>query len=97
MYVSISGFGKEGPYSHKRVYDPVIQAVSGLCAIQTDENGRPRMMRLIIPDKVTALTAAQAITAALLERSRTGKGQHVQVRDFFWGPIFAIFALVWVS
>lgn len=91
IYVSISGFGEQGPYVHKRVYDPVIQALSGLTDIQADpETGRPRMMRLIIPDKVTALTAAQAITAALLARERTGEGQHVRlamldaVVSFLW-------------
>jgi crotonobetainyl-CoA:carnitine CoA-transferase CaiB-like acyl-CoA transferase len=79
IYVSISGFGESGPYVHKRTYDPVIQALSGLASIQGDSGGRPRMMRVIVPDKVTALTAAQAITAALLARERTGKGQHVRL------------------
>jgi crotonobetainyl-CoA:carnitine CoA-transferase CaiB-like acyl-CoA transferase len=80
VYVSISGFGETGPYAHKRVYDPVIQALSGLAAIQADrDTGRPRMVRTIIPDKTTALTAAQAITAALFARERTGKGQHVKL------------------
>jgi len=80
VYVSISGFGETGPYAHKRVYDPVVQALSGLTAIQADrETGRPRMMRLIVPDKLTALTAAQAITAALFARERTGRGQHLRL------------------
>jgi crotonobetainyl-CoA:carnitine CoA-transferase CaiB-like acyl-CoA transferase len=80
VYVSISGFGASGPYAHKRVYDPVIQALSGLAAIQADRGtGRPRMVRTIVPDKTTALTAAQAITAALFERERSGQGQHVRV------------------
>jgi crotonobetainyl-CoA:carnitine CoA-transferase CaiB-like acyl-CoA transferase len=80
VYVSISGFGESGPYAHKRVYDPVIQALSGLAAIQRDrETGRPKMVRTIIPDKTTALTAAQAITAALFARERSGEGQHVKL------------------
>ena len=80
VYVSITGFGESGPYAQKRVYDPVIQAISGLADIQADrESGRPRMVRVIIPDKVTALTAAQAITAALLSRERSGEGQHVRL------------------
>ena len=91
IYVSISGFGEKGPYVHKRVYDPVVQALSGLAAIQADAaTGRPRMMRLIIPDKVTALTAAQAITAALLARTRTGKGQHVRL-----AMLDAVVAFMW--
>lgn len=80
VYVSISGFGEAGPYAQKRVYDPVIQALSGLAAIQKDgESGRPRMVRTIIPDKTTAVTAAQAITAALFARARSGEGQHVRL------------------
>ncbi len=80
VYVSMSGFGEKGPYAHKRVYDPVIQALSGLADLQaTDEHDRPRMIRTVIPDKTTGITAAQAITAALLSRERSGEGQHVKL------------------
>jgi crotonobetainyl-CoA:carnitine CoA-transferase CaiB-like acyl-CoA transferase len=101
VYVSISGFGESGPYVRKRVYDPVIQALSGLASIQADPvTGRPHMMRLIIPDKVTALTAAQAMTAALLARERTGEGQHVRVAmldavvSFLWPEAMATHTFV---
>jgi crotonobetainyl-CoA:carnitine CoA-transferase CaiB-like acyl-CoA transferase len=100
VYVSISGFGESGPYVHKRVYDPVIQALSGLASIQADATGRPHMMRLIVPDKVTALTAAQAMTAALLARERTGEGQHVRlamldaVVSFLWPEAMATHTFV---
>jgi crotonobetainyl-CoA:carnitine CoA-transferase CaiB-like acyl-CoA transferase len=81
LYVSVSGFGETGPYAHKRVYDPVIQALTGLPDVQADSaTSRPRMVRTIIPDKVSALTTAQAITAGLLERERgSGEGQHIKV------------------
>lgn len=80
IYVSISGFGESGPYAHQRVYDPVIQALCGLADIQTDyATGQPRMVRTIVPDKTTAVTAAQAITAALFARERTGVGQHIRI------------------
>ena len=80
VFVSISGFGESGPYAHKRVYDPVIQALSGLADIQRDRaTGEPRMVRTIVPDKTTSVTAAQAITAALLARERSGEGQHVRL------------------
>jgi crotonobetainyl-CoA:carnitine CoA-transferase CaiB-like acyl-CoA transferase len=81
IFVSISGFGDTGPYAHQRVYDPVIQALCGLAEIQADRHldGRPRMVRTIIPDKTTAVTAAQAITAALFARERTGQGQHIRI------------------
>jgi len=80
IYVSISGFGENGPYSKQRAYDPVIQALSGLAEIQRDrDTGRPRMVRTIIADYTTALTAAQAISAALFARQRSGIGQHVRL------------------
>lgn len=92
VYVSISGFGEKGPYAHKPVYDPLVQALSGLTTVQagTDQE-RPRLVRTILPDKLTGVTASQAITAALLSRERTGKGQHVRlsmldsVIAFLWG------------
>lgn len=93
VYCSISGFGEHGPYAHKRVYDPVIQSLSGLADIQKDrDTGRPRMIRTAIPDKTTAITAAQAITAALLARARSGKGQHVKL-----AMIDAMIALIWAE
>lgn len=80
IYVSISGFGPHGPYADQRVYDPVIQALSGLADIQADgDSGRPRMVRTVIPDKTTALVTAQAISAALFARERTGLGRLVEV------------------
>ncbi len=80
IYVSITGFGESGPYASQRAYDPVIQALSGLAEIQRDrDTGRPRMIRTIIADYTTALTAAQAISSALFARQRTGQGQHVRI------------------
>ena len=80
IYVSINGFGEEGPYAHKRVYDPVIQALSCATDIQADRaTGRPQMFRVIIADKVTAITAAQAITTALYAREKSGEGQHIRL------------------
>ena len=80
VFVSISGFGETGPYVHQRVYDPVIQALCGLAEVQADrDTGRPRMVRTIVPDKTTAVTAAQAITAALFARERSGEGQHIRL------------------
>ena len=91
IFASISGFGESGPYAKKRVYDPIIQALSGLTDIQADsESGRPKMMRTVIPDKVTALTAAQGITAALLQRERTGEGQHLRL-----AMLDAMIAFLW--
>ena len=91
IFVSISGFGEEGPYAHKRVYDPIIQGLSGAADIQANrETGRPGMFRIIIADKISALTAAQAISSALFHRERKGEGQHIKLSmldatvAFFW-------------
>ncbi len=93
VYVSISGFGEAGPYAGKPTYDPIIQAVSGLASVQGgSDQQRPRLVRTILPDKLTAVTAAQAITAALLARERTGKGQHVRL-----SMLDAVLAFLWSS
>ena len=91
VYVSISGFGERGPLSKKPVYDPIVQAISGLTTIQAgSDEERPRLIRTILPDKLTAVSASQAISAALLARERTGEGQHVRlsmldvVLNFLW-------------
>jgi crotonobetainyl-CoA:carnitine CoA-transferase CaiB-like acyl-CoA transferase len=78
VYLSISGFGETGPYSGKRVYDPLVQSVSGFADMQ-GEGIAPKMIRTVIADKTTAVYAAQAVTAALFHRERTGEGQHVRV------------------
>jgi crotonobetainyl-CoA:carnitine CoA-transferase CaiB-like acyl-CoA transferase len=93
VYVSVSGFGEVGPYARKPVYDPIIQAYSGLATVQAGaDDVRPRMLRTILPDKLTAITASQAITAALLARERTGEGQHVRL-----SMLEALLAFLWPS
>ncbi|MGA0863064.1 MAG: CaiB/BaiF CoA transferase family protein [Ilumatobacteraceae bacterium] len=80
VYVSISGFGPDGPRSGQRVYDNVIQAASGLASVQTDKvTGRPQIFRTLVCDKVTSYTVAQAVTAALFARERGAGGQHIEV------------------
>jgi crotonobetainyl-CoA:carnitine CoA-transferase CaiB-like acyl-CoA transferase len=93
VYVSISGFGEKGPYAAKPAYDPVIQGFSGLATVQAgSDEARPRLLRTILPDKLTAITASQAITAALLARERTGEGQHVRL-----SMLEAVLAFLWSS
>ncbi|MEW6473540.1 MAG: CoA transferase [Actinomycetota bacterium] len=77
---SVTGFGASGPYAGRPVYDHVIQAASGIAASQTDgHTGQPSLIRQGIVDKVTGHVLAQAITAALLQRSRTGMGCDLNV------------------
>ena len=93
IYVSISGFGERGPWTHKGVYDPIIQALSGLTTVQAGSDAeRPRLVRTVLPDKLTAITAAQAISAALVAKLKTGKGQHVRL-----SMLDAVLAFLWAS
>ena len=78
IYTSISGMGSVGPYATQRVYDYVIQGLSGVLDAQAVGNDL-KMVRTIIYDKVTSLLTSQAITAALLARERGQGGQHVEL------------------
>jgi crotonobetainyl-CoA:carnitine CoA-transferase CaiB-like acyl-CoA transferase len=77
IYASISGYGQDGPYKNRRVYDPLIQATAGFAQAQGGDE--PHNMRSIVFDKVTALTAAQVVTAALLQMEKTGHGQYLPI------------------
>src|SRR3989441_12306240 len=80
IYVSISGVGETGPYVKKRVYDPIIQGLSGFADIQSQPvTNRPQMIRTIVCDKTTAIFTAQAVSSALYAREKTGQGDHIQV------------------
>ncbi len=80
VYCSISGFGPEGPYARKSAYDPVVQAYGGLAFAQAGGVDRePQLIRHTAADKVTALNAAQAISAALFARERGAGGQHLHI------------------
>lgn len=91
VYCSISGFGPEGPYAHKSAYDPVVQAYGGLAYAQAGGTEmEPKLIRHTAADKITALTASQAISAALFARERGRGGQHLRlsmleaVVNFVW-------------
>jgi crotonobetainyl-CoA:carnitine CoA-transferase CaiB-like acyl-CoA transferase len=80
IYLSITGFGQDGPYTESRVYDAIIQAVSGMCASHLEKPGlEPGLVATTICDKLTSMTAAQAITTALLARERDGRGRVVEL------------------
>lgn len=94
IYASISGMGEVGPYAEQKVYDYVIQGMSGALDAQA-ENGEPKMMRTIVYDKVTALTTAQAITAALYAREKGAGGQHLKIAMLHAGIYFNWPDLMW--
>ena len=80
IYVSISGVGDHGPYVKKRVYDPIVQGLSGFADIQSQPvTNRPQMIRTIVCDKTTAVMTAQAVAAALYAREKSGNGDHIHV------------------
>ena len=80
IFVSISGFGQDGPYAGQRVYDAIIQATAGFADTQTDpETGKPTLYKTLVCDKVTALTVSQAITSALFARANGQGGQHLKI------------------
>jgi crotonobetainyl-CoA:carnitine CoA-transferase CaiB-like acyl-CoA transferase len=91
IYVSISGYGDSGPYRDRRVYDPIIQGLTGHVGVQRNPDVPiPDLVRNVVADKASAWTAAQAITAALFARARGAGGQHVTIPMidaslyFFW-------------
>ena len=77
IYCSISGYGQSGPYKEKKVYDPLIQGTVGIPHAQSGKF--PELIRTIIYDKVTGLTSAQAISAALYQKANGEGGQYLPI------------------
>ena len=77
VYASISGVGATGPYAKRRIYDAVIQAITGFTTLQPDSP--PSLVNNLVCDKITSLTAAEAVVAALFAAERTGQGQLVEL------------------
>ena len=90
VYVTITGYGLVGPYAQRPAYDSVMQASSGVAAHQADASGQPQLIRNAVCDKMTALTAAQLITAAVLARERGDGAAHVHV-----SMLHAAIAFLW--
>ncbi|RZT84579.1 crotonobetainyl-CoA:carnitine CoA-transferase CaiB-like acyl-CoA transferase [Pseudonocardia sediminis] len=81
VYVALRGFGAEGPYRDRAAYDDVIQAASGLAAVQGGD-GDPAYVRSVVADKAVAVMGLAAVNAALFARERTGRGGFVEVPMF---------------
>ena len=93
IYTSVSGMGETGPYAEQKVYDYVIQGISGVTDVQGVH--APAMVRTIVYDKVTSLTVAQGMTAALLARERGAGGQHIRLSMLDAGLQFNWPDLMW--
>ncbi len=100
IYVSITGFGPQGPYAGQRTYDAVVQAVSGMADSQASGDKPPALISSIICDKIAGMTAAQAISVALFAKARGGGGQRISISmleaslafnwpDVMWNQTFA--------
>lgn len=94
IYLSVTGFGETGPYSHKAAFDNVIQAFSGVAWSQAHpDSGEPVQYYQLFSDKLTALYAAQALSAALFARERGHGAQHIQLSmleatiNFMWPDV----------
>jgi crotonobetainyl-CoA:carnitine CoA-transferase CaiB-like acyl-CoA transferase len=82
VYAGLHGYLEGGPYSGQPAYDDVIQGQVGVASLMTQVAGEPRYAPMIIADKTCGLVAANAISAALFARERTGLGQFVEIPMF---------------
>ncbi len=79
VYCSVTGFGQDGPYAHRAGYDLAIQAMSGVMDLTGEADGPPQRLGVAFADVFTGLYGTIAIQAALAQRERTGKGQHIDM------------------
>lgn len=79
IYCSITGFGQTGPYAHRAGYDFIVQGMSGLMSVTGPADGQPQKVGVAVTDIFTGVYSATAILAALVQRGRTGEGQHIDM------------------
>lgn len=79
IYCSITGFGQTGPYAHRAGYDYIIQGMAGLMSVTGEPLGQPQKVGVAVTDIFTGVYAAMAILAAIEQRHRTGRGQHIDM------------------
>ena len=79
IYCSITGFGQTGPYAHRAGYDFIIQGMAGLMSVTGAPDGQPQKVGVAVTDIFTGVYSATAILAALVQRGRTGTGQHIDM------------------
>ncbi|WP_428121006.1 CaiB/BaiF CoA transferase family protein [Candidatus Poriferisodalis sp.] len=89
VYLSVSGFGPDGPYAHRPVYDPIIQSLTGMAEAQNGD-----FVKAVVADKTAAMTGANAVLGALLARANGAGGQHIEVNlldsmlSWMWLEVF---------
>jgi len=79
VYMSLTGFGQEGPNSGRPATDMVLQAFSGLMTINRDPSGKPQRLSMVAIDVISGLYAFQAVSAALYKKALQGKGSHIEM------------------
>jgi CoA:oxalate CoA-transferase len=79
VYASLSGFGQTGPYANRGAVDVIVQGLGGVMSITGYPDGPPARVGYSIGDMAGGLFMAQGVLAALVERSRSGKGQYIDV------------------
>jgi crotonobetainyl-CoA:carnitine CoA-transferase CaiB-like acyl-CoA transferase len=79
VYLSLTGFGQEGPNSSRPATDMVLQAFSGLMTINRDPSGKPQRINMVAIDVISGLYAFQAVSAALYKRVLRGTGSHIEM------------------
>ena len=79
IYCAISGFGQDGPWAGRPAYDQIVQGLSGVMSVTGDQDSAPLRTGFPICDTIAGLTASFAISAALVEQRRTGRGRFIDV------------------
>jgi len=82
VYCSVTGFGQDGPYSHRAGYDYIIQGMSGLMSVTGEPSAQPQKVGVAVVDILTGIYSVVGILAALHQRRSTGRGQHVDMALF---------------
>ena len=79
IYLSITGFGQEGPYAARPATDAVLQAFSGLMMSNPDKDGAPKRVEFPVPDYITGLVAYQSLVTALFGRAMHGGSRRLDI------------------
>ncbi len=86
IYCSITGFGQDGPYRDRAGYDFIIQGMGGFMSITGERDdlpgGGPQKAGVAVSDLMTGMYASVAILAAVAQRDKTGRGQHIDMALF---------------